>query len=89
MEEVVTFSKRKPEEEQGEAPPTRPEKKEKERKLRSNNLVMVTDKRPPKTNAGPPRDHSEKMLEAPCPYDEGPAKHAMKDCNLTKRYLSG
>jgi hypothetical protein len=29
------------------------------------------------------------MLEAPCPYHETPVKHAMKDCNLMKRYLSG
>jgi hypothetical protein len=29
------------------------------------------------------------MLEAPSPYHEGPVKHAMKDCNLMKRYLGG
>jgi hypothetical protein len=89
-EEAVAFSKRKPEEEQGEAPATRPEnKKKKERKLHSNNLVAAADKRPPKPKPGPPRDHFEKMLEAPCPYHESPVKHAMKDCNHMKRYLSG
>jgi hypothetical protein len=37
-EEVFAFSKRKPEEEQGEAPATRPEKKKKkEHKLRNSN----------------------------------------------------
>jgi hypothetical protein len=39
VEEAVVFSKRKPQEEQGEAPVTRPEKKKKERKLRRNNMV--------------------------------------------------
>jgi hypothetical protein len=34
-------------------------------------------------------DHFEKMLEGPCPYHEGPVKHAMKDFNLMKRYLGG
>jgi hypothetical protein len=39
VEEAVVFSKRKPQEEQGEAPVTRPEKKKTERKLHRNNLV--------------------------------------------------
>jgi hypothetical protein len=37
----------------------------------------------------PPRDHFKKMLEAPCPYHEGPVKRAFKDCNLMKNYLGG
>jgi hypothetical protein len=89
-EEAVAFRKRKPEEEQGEAPVTRPEKKKKkERKLRNNNLVAVAGKRPSKPYAGPLRDYFKKMLEAPCLYHETPVKYAMKDCNLMKRYLSG
>jgi hypothetical protein len=85
-EEAITFSKRKPEEGQGEASATQPEKrKKKERKLRSNNLVAAADKRSPKPKDGPSRDHFKKMLEAACPYHEGLVKHAMKNCNLMKR----
>jgi hypothetical protein len=62
-------------------------KKKKERKLRNNNLVVAVDKRPSKPKVGPPRDHFEKMLEAPCPYHETLIKHAMKDYNLMKRHL--
>jgi hypothetical protein len=43
-EEVVTYNKRKPEEELGEAPTTRPgkkKKKEEERKLHNGNLVVA------------------------------------------------
>jgi hypothetical protein len=43
-EETIAFSKRKPEEEQGEASATRPEKKKKkERKLHIGNLVVAAD----------------------------------------------
>jgi hypothetical protein len=47
-EEAVTFSKRNPEEKQGEAPTTWPEKKKKkECKFCSNNLVATANKWPP------------------------------------------
>jgi hypothetical protein len=63
--------------------------KKKERKLRNGNLVAAADKRPPKPNGGPLRDHFEKRLEAPYPYHEGSVKHALKDRNLMKNYLGG
>jgi hypothetical protein len=47
-EEVIAIRKRKPEEELGMVPATRPEKKKnKEQKLRNNNLVETVDKRTP------------------------------------------
>jgi hypothetical protein len=51
--------------------------------------VAATDKQPPKPKVDPPRDHFEKMLKAPCPYHESLVKHALKECNLMKRYLDG
>jgi hypothetical protein len=56
-------------------------------KLHNSNLVAVVDKQLSKQKVGPPRNYFEKMLEAPCPYHKIPVKHAMKDCNLMKRYL--
>jgi hypothetical protein len=29
------------------------------------------------------------MLEVPYPYHEGSIMHALKDCNLMKKYLGG
>jgi hypothetical protein len=48
---------------------------------------MAADKWPSKPKTDPPRNHLEKMLEAPYPCHEGPVKHAMKDCNVMKSYL--
>jgi hypothetical protein len=36
----------------------------------------------PKNN--PPKDHFEKLLEAPCTNHEVPVKHALKDYRLLK-----
>jgi hypothetical protein len=51
--------------------------------------VAAADKRLSKPKVGPPRDHFEKMLEAPCSYHETLIKHAMKDYKFMKRYLEG
>jgi hypothetical protein len=75
-EEVVNFSKRKPEEEEKEVEELE-EKEEDKQKLHSNNLVATTDKRSSKSKTSPLRDHFEKMLEAPYPYHDAPVKHAI------------
>ena len=41
-----------------------------------------------KSRNNPPRDHFEKLLEAPCTHHEGLVKHALKDCNLMKKLLT-
>jgi hypothetical protein len=87
-EEVVVFSKRKREEDPGKVLTTRPDnKKEKERKPRDDNLVAAADRRPAKPWGGPPKDHFEKLLEAPCPNHEEPIKHALKDSNLMTNFI--
>ena len=28
------------------------------------------------------------MLKKPCPYDQGPVKHALEDCSMLRRYYA-
>jgi hypothetical protein len=37
---------------------------------------------------GPPKDHFEKHLDAPCPHHKVFVKHALKDCQLIKNYIN-
>jgi hypothetical protein len=51
-------------------------------------LETAVDRRLVKPRSGPPKDHFEKLLEAPYRNHEGPVKHALKDCNLMKSFLA-
>jgi hypothetical protein len=58
-----------------------------------DNLVVVVKRKVscPKGNPSkpcPPKDHFEKLLDAPCLHHEVPVKHALKDCRLIKNYVN-
>jgi hypothetical protein len=69
-------------------------KKKNDKRHHDDNLIAAVERKatrpesnPPK--AGPPKDHLEKPLEAPCTHHEVPVKHALKDCRLMKNYVNG
>ena len=70
-------------------PSSRPDKKRKDKHRRDDNLVAAAEWKAARPKNGPPKDHFEKLLEAPCNNHEGPVKHALKDCNLMKKFLAG
>jgi hypothetical protein len=68
-------------------------KKKNDKRCRDDNLVVVVEHKAsrPKGNpfkAGLPKDHFEKLLDAPYPHHEVPVKHALKDCRLIKNYVN-
>jgi hypothetical protein len=69
-------------------------KKKNDKCRRDDNLVVAVKCKAshPKsnpTNASPPKDHFERLLEAPCTHHKVPVKHALKDCHLMKNYVNG
>jgi hypothetical protein len=59
---------------------------------RDDNLVTAVELKAsrPKgnpTKPAPPKDRSEKLLDASCPHHEVPVKHTLKDCRLIKTYV--
>jgi hypothetical protein len=70
-------------------------KKKKNKKCRRDNNLVAAMKRKashPKGNPAkpkPPKDHFEKLLDAPCLHHEVPVKHSLKDCQLIKNYVNG
>jgi hypothetical protein len=69
-------------------------KKKSDKRQRDDNLVATVERKAtrPKnrpTKAGPPKDHFERLLDAPCPHHEVPVKHALKDYRLIKNYVNG
>jgi hypothetical protein len=36
----------------------------------------------------PPKDHFDKILEAPCPHHPYPSKHKLRDCTMMRRFMS-
>jgi hypothetical protein len=68
-------------------------KKKNDKRCCDDNLVAVVERKAsrPKGNpskAGLPKDHFEKLLDAPYPHHEVPVKHALKDCQLIKNYVN-
>jgi hypothetical protein len=62
-------------------------KKNSDKRRRDDNLVAAVERKATRTKsnptkAGPPKDHFEKLLDAPCPHHEVPVKHALKDYHL-------
>jgi hypothetical protein len=67
-------------------------KKKSDKRRRDDNLVAVVERKAshPKGNPAkpdPPKDHFEKVLNAPCPHHEVPIKHTLKNCQLIKNYV--
>ena len=50
--------------------------------------MVVAERKAAKPKNNPPRVHFEKLLDAPCTHHEGPINHALKDCNLMKKFLT-
>jgi hypothetical protein len=68
-------------------------KKKNDKHRQDNNLVGAVERKASHpqgntTKPGLPKDHFEKLLDAPCPHHEVPAKHALKDCRLIKNYVN-
>jgi hypothetical protein len=68
-------------------------KKKNDKRRHDDNLVATIECKAsqPKgnrTKAAPPKDHFERLLEAPCTHHEVPVKHALKDCRLMKNYVN-
>jgi len=52
-----------------------------------DNLVAAMERKRPR---GPPDGGIfDKMLEEPCPYHKGGAKHKLKDCRMLKKHFNG
>jgi lambda repressor-like predicted transcriptional regulator len=72
----------------GEATSSRFEKKKKNDKCcHDNNLVAAVKRKASRPKGNPskpglPKNHFEKLLDAPCPHHEVLVKHALKDCRL-------
>jgi hypothetical protein len=61
--------------------PSSPKKKTKNGKRRyDDNLVEAVERKATRPKNNPPKDHFEKLLEAPCMNHETLVKHALKDC---------
>jgi hypothetical protein len=68
-------------------------KKKSDKRQRDDNLVAAVERKVtwPKNSpakAGPPKDHFEKLLDAPCCNHEVPVKHALEACHLIKNYVN-
>jgi hypothetical protein len=77
----------------GEGTSSHCKKKKSNKRWRDDNLIVAVERKAtrPKSNpakAGPPKDHFEKLLDAPCPHHEVPVKHALKHCRLIKNYVN-
>jgi hypothetical protein len=77
-----------------EGTPSRFKKKKNDKRCRDHNLVAAVEHKASRskgnpTKPGPPKDHFEKLLDAPCPHHEVPVKHVLKDCRLIKNYING
>jgi hypothetical protein len=69
-------------------------KKKNGKNCHDDNLVAVVERKASRPTGNPakaslPKDHFEKLLDAPCPHHEVPVKHALKDCCLIKNYVNG
>jgi hypothetical protein len=69
----------------GEGTSSHFKKKKKKKRRHDDNLVVAVERKAsrPKgksSKRGLPKDHFEKLLDAPCPHHEFPVKHALKDC---------
>jgi hypothetical protein len=67
-------------------------KKKYEKRRRDDNFVVAVERKAsrPKGKQGKPaptRDHFEKLLDAPCPHQEVPIKHTLRECRLMKNYV--
>jgi hypothetical protein len=68
-------------------------KKKNDKHRRYDNLVAAVERNTsrPKGNPAklvPSKDHFERILDAPCPHHEVPARHSLKDCRLIKNYVN-
>jgi len=73
-------------EDAGEGPSNRPNKKNKQQ--HGGSLVATADhRRGRKPTKGTP-NHFEKLLKGPCPNHAFPVKHLYKDCALMKQFMS-
>jgi hypothetical protein len=68
-------------------------KKKNDKRRRDDNLVVAVERNAsrPKGNpakVGLPKDHFEKLLDASCPHNEVPVKHALKDYHSIKNYVN-
>jgi hypothetical protein len=59
-----------------------------------DNLVAAVERKASRPKGNPakpglPKDHFEKLVDAPCLHHEVPVKHAFKDCQLIKSYVNG
>jgi hypothetical protein len=68
-------------------------KKKNDKRRRDDNLVVAVERKAsrPKGNpakVGLPKDHFEKLLDASCPHNEVPVKHALKDYHSIKNYVN-
>jgi hypothetical protein len=78
----------------GEGPSLHHQKKKNDKSRRDDNLFVAIKRKAsrPKSNptkTGPPKDHFEKFLEAPCTHHEVPVKHVLKDCCLMMNCVNG
>jgi hypothetical protein len=78
----------------GEGSSTRFKKKKKNAKRRrDDNLVAAVERKASRPNGNstktsPPKDHFERLLEAPSTHHKVPIKHVLKDCLLMKNYVN-
>jgi hypothetical protein len=68
-------------------------KKKNDKHRHDDNLVVAVEHKAscPKgnpTKAASPKDHFERLLEAPCTHHEVPVKHTLKDYRLMKNYVN-
>jgi hypothetical protein len=59
-------------------------KKKNDKRCRDDNLVAAVKCKASRPKGNPskpglPKDHFEKLVDAPCPHNEVPIKHALKD----------
>jgi len=68
-----------------------PKKKKKGRKGKQgpsdDNLVVAADRKNPKRAPASPGLFDE-MLKKPCPYHNGPTKHALEECTILRWYYT-
>jgi hypothetical protein len=68
-------------------------KKKNDKRRRDDNFITAVKRKTsrPKgnpTKPAPSKDHFERLLDAPCPHNEVPVKHSLRDFRLMKNYVN-
>ena len=66
--------------------PKRKKDRQGKRAVLETDMVAAAERKNPRGPRGPrPFDD---MLKKPCPYHQGPVKHALEDCSMLRRYYA-